>query len=234
MSMFLLLFPVSLLLDGKVFSWFVVDDMSSWSFCLCRLVMVDVAFYSENVQALRSLERLDLNMPEIWEQKRWWRTARAGQSGLSVTSAITVTSSEVSGWTDSALEVWCVWIPLRHFPNHWETPVWTGRAPGGPADFLRRPNQAKLEWWIRRSWELWGICCFVVVKRRLVLSASFSTATTVQRSIRVQFCLIIVIIIAELFNHRGIMEYRLFILIDFDVGWSIMFFCFFSHKAFRW
>uniref|UniRef100_A0A8C2EIM1 Vacuolar protein sorting-associated protein 54 n=1 Tax=Cyprinus carpio TaxID=7962 RepID=A0A8C2EIM1_CYPCA len=35
-----------------------------------QLVMVDVAFYSENVQALRSLERLDLNMPEIWEQKR--------------------------------------------------------------------------------------------------------------------------------------------------------------------
>ncbi|TRY86070.1 hypothetical protein DNTS_030167 [Danionella cerebrum] len=34
------------------------------------LVMVDVCFYSENVQALRSLERLDLNMPEIWEQKR--------------------------------------------------------------------------------------------------------------------------------------------------------------------
>uniref|UniRef100_A0A8C1XX57 Vacuolar protein sorting-associated protein 54 n=1 Tax=Cyprinus carpio TaxID=7962 RepID=A0A8C1XX57_CYPCA len=34
------------------------------------LVMVDVAFYSENVQALRSLEHLDLNMPEIWEQKR--------------------------------------------------------------------------------------------------------------------------------------------------------------------
>uniref|UniRef100_A0A8C2EHN5 Vacuolar protein sorting-associated protein 54 n=1 Tax=Cyprinus carpio TaxID=7962 RepID=A0A8C2EHN5_CYPCA len=43
---------------------------ASWSFSLCRLVMVDVAFYSENVQALRSLERLDLNMPEIWEQKR--------------------------------------------------------------------------------------------------------------------------------------------------------------------
>uniref|UniRef100_A0A673GCM0 Vacuolar protein sorting-associated protein 54 n=1 Tax=Sinocyclocheilus rhinocerous TaxID=307959 RepID=A0A673GCM0_9TELE len=35
-----------------------------------QLVMVDVAFYSENVQALRSLECLDLNMPEIWEQKR--------------------------------------------------------------------------------------------------------------------------------------------------------------------
>ncbi|XP_056312283.1 vacuolar protein sorting-associated protein 54 [Danio aesculapii] len=34
------------------------------------LVMVDVAFYSENVQGLRFLERLDLNMPEIWEQKR--------------------------------------------------------------------------------------------------------------------------------------------------------------------
>ncbi|XP_059410784.1 vacuolar protein sorting-associated protein 54-like [Carassius carassius] len=34
------------------------------------LVMVDVAFYSESVQALRSLEHLDLNMPEIWEQKR--------------------------------------------------------------------------------------------------------------------------------------------------------------------
>lgn len=37
---------------------------------LCRLVVVDVAFYTENIQALRSLERLDLNMPEIWEQKR--------------------------------------------------------------------------------------------------------------------------------------------------------------------
>uniref|UniRef100_A0AAY4EC25 Vacuolar protein sorting-associated protein 54 n=1 Tax=Denticeps clupeoides TaxID=299321 RepID=A0AAY4EC25_9TELE len=34
------------------------------------LVMVDVAFYTENIQALRSLERLDLNMAEIWEQKR--------------------------------------------------------------------------------------------------------------------------------------------------------------------
>nr|XP_046231823.1 vacuolar protein sorting-associated protein 54 isoform X2 [Scatophagus argus] len=34
------------------------------------LVVVDVAFYSENIQALKSLERLDLNMAEIWEQKR--------------------------------------------------------------------------------------------------------------------------------------------------------------------
>ncbi|XP_030636024.1 vacuolar protein sorting-associated protein 54 [Chanos chanos] len=34
------------------------------------LVVVDVLFYAENVQALRSLERLDLNMTEIWEQKR--------------------------------------------------------------------------------------------------------------------------------------------------------------------
>ncbi|XP_062866446.1 vacuolar protein sorting-associated protein 54 [Trichomycterus rosablanca] len=34
------------------------------------LMVVDVAFYTENIQALRSLERLDLNMPEIWEQKR--------------------------------------------------------------------------------------------------------------------------------------------------------------------
>ncbi|XP_063058830.1 vacuolar protein sorting-associated protein 54 [Engraulis encrasicolus] len=34
------------------------------------LVTVDVAFYTENVQVLRSLERLDLNMAEIWEQKR--------------------------------------------------------------------------------------------------------------------------------------------------------------------
>lgn len=34
------------------------------------LVVVDVAFYTENLQALRSLERLDLNMAEIWEQKR--------------------------------------------------------------------------------------------------------------------------------------------------------------------
>lgn len=34
------------------------------------LVVVDVAFYTENIQALKSLERLDLNMAEIWEQKR--------------------------------------------------------------------------------------------------------------------------------------------------------------------
>ncbi|KAM3865158.1 vacuolar protein sorting-associated protein 54 [Diretmus argenteus] len=34
------------------------------------LVVVDVAFYTENVQALKNLERLDLNMVEIWEQKR--------------------------------------------------------------------------------------------------------------------------------------------------------------------
>ncbi|KAM9857185.1 vacuolar protein sorting-associated protein 54 isoform 1-T2 [Aulostomus maculatus] len=34
------------------------------------LVVVDVAFYTENVQVLKNLERLDLNMAEIWEQKR--------------------------------------------------------------------------------------------------------------------------------------------------------------------
>uniref|UniRef100_A0A3B4ATK1 Vacuolar protein sorting-associated protein 54 n=1 Tax=Periophthalmus magnuspinnatus TaxID=409849 RepID=A0A3B4ATK1_9GOBI len=34
------------------------------------LVVVDVAFYTENIQVLKSLERLDLNMAEIWEQKR--------------------------------------------------------------------------------------------------------------------------------------------------------------------
>ncbi|XP_036387150.1 vacuolar protein sorting-associated protein 54 [Megalops cyprinoides] len=34
------------------------------------LVMVDVAFYTGNVQALKSLETLDLNMAEIWELKR--------------------------------------------------------------------------------------------------------------------------------------------------------------------
>lgn len=37
---------------------------------VCRLVVVDVAFYTENLQVLKSLERLDLNMGEIWEQKR--------------------------------------------------------------------------------------------------------------------------------------------------------------------
>ncbi|TWW59132.1 vacuolar protein sorting-associated protein 54 [Takifugu flavidus] len=34
------------------------------------LVVVDVAFYTENIQGLKSLEHLDLNMAEIWEQKR--------------------------------------------------------------------------------------------------------------------------------------------------------------------
>lgn len=37
---------------------------------LRRLVMVDIAFYTGNVQALKSLEKLDLNLAEIWEQKR--------------------------------------------------------------------------------------------------------------------------------------------------------------------
>ncbi|XP_061687207.1 vacuolar protein sorting-associated protein 54 isoform X2 [Syngnathoides biaculeatus] len=34
------------------------------------LVVVDVAFYTENVQALKNLEALDLNMAEIWDHKR--------------------------------------------------------------------------------------------------------------------------------------------------------------------
>ncbi|KAK6488767.1 vacuolar protein sorting-associated protein 54-like isoform X1 [Huso huso] len=34
------------------------------------LVMADVAFYTGNIQALKTLENLDLNMAEIWEQKR--------------------------------------------------------------------------------------------------------------------------------------------------------------------
>ncbi|CAG5947463.1 vacuolar protein sorting-associated protein 54 isoform 2-T2 [Menidia menidia] len=34
------------------------------------LVVVDVAFYTENIQVLKSLEQLDLNMAEIWEHKR--------------------------------------------------------------------------------------------------------------------------------------------------------------------
>lgn len=37
---------------------------------VCRLVVVDVAFYTENLQALKSLEGLEVNMGEIWEQKR--------------------------------------------------------------------------------------------------------------------------------------------------------------------
>lgn len=34
------------------------------------LVAADLAFYTGNVQALKSLKDLDLNMGEIWEQKR--------------------------------------------------------------------------------------------------------------------------------------------------------------------
>ncbi|KAJ3614958.1 hypothetical protein NHX12_018527 [Muraenolepis orangiensis] len=34
------------------------------------LVMVDVAFYTENLLSLRMLENMDLNMVEVWEQKR--------------------------------------------------------------------------------------------------------------------------------------------------------------------
>ncbi|KAJ8394189.1 hypothetical protein AAFF_G00049940 [Aldrovandia affinis] len=42
------------------------------------LVMVDVAFYTGNVHALKSLGELDLNMAEVWEQKR--RTATRGEA----------------------------------------------------------------------------------------------------------------------------------------------------------
>ncbi|MBN3304831.1 VPS54 protein, partial [Amia calva] len=34
------------------------------------LVMVDIAFYTGNIQSLKTLENLHLNMAEIWEQKR--------------------------------------------------------------------------------------------------------------------------------------------------------------------
>lgn len=34
------------------------------------LVTADVAFYTGNLQALKGLKDLDLNMAEIWEQKR--------------------------------------------------------------------------------------------------------------------------------------------------------------------
>lgn len=45
-------------------------DSDQLSDCVGRLVVVDVAFYTENVLALKSLEQLDLNMAEVWEQKR--------------------------------------------------------------------------------------------------------------------------------------------------------------------
>ena len=43
-----------------------------------RLVTADVAFYTGNLQALKGLKDLDLNMAEIWEQKRWWHTGKLG------------------------------------------------------------------------------------------------------------------------------------------------------------
>ena len=45
-----------------------------------RLVTADVAFYTGNLQALKGLQDLDLNMAEIWEQKRWWHTEKLGSS----------------------------------------------------------------------------------------------------------------------------------------------------------
>lgn len=45
-----------------------------------RLVTADVAFYTGNLQALKGLKDLDLNMSEIWEQKRWWHTGKLGSS----------------------------------------------------------------------------------------------------------------------------------------------------------
>lgn len=45
-----------------------------------RLVTADVAFYTGNLQALKGLKDLDLNMAEIWEQKRWWYAGEVGSS----------------------------------------------------------------------------------------------------------------------------------------------------------
>lgn len=228
-----------------------------------RLVMVDVAFYSENVQALRSLECLDLNMPEIWEQKRWWRTARPGQSGLLVTPTISVTSSapeseeevrsvgeqtqdsrsclffntsvtlESSSSTSRSrrrlLPQWgCTFQGLEG--HLWCRNVDTNRMCPGGTDmlfFLWRPNQDKLVWLTNRSWELWGICVL------FVLSASFSTITTGQLSICVQFCpVIIFIIIAELFNGCQMNQW-IVIYLNWFCCWLINH-VFFPSKAFRW
>lgn len=49
-------------------------------FPMFRLVTADVAFYTGNLQALKGLKDLDLNMAEIWEQKRWWHTGKLGSS----------------------------------------------------------------------------------------------------------------------------------------------------------
>lgn len=43
---------------------------------ICRMVAADIAFYTGNVQALKGLKDLDLNMGDIWEQKRWCLTKR--------------------------------------------------------------------------------------------------------------------------------------------------------------
>ncbi|KAJ8365884.1 hypothetical protein SKAU_G00147150 [Synaphobranchus kaupii] len=59
------------------------------------LVMVDVAFYTGNIQALRSLETLDLNMAEIWEQKSAWR-------GVGGTQAY----PKRPGWGERVARVW--------------------------------------------------------------------------------------------------------------------------------
>lgn len=57
--------PNTLLIDDLL-----INSPTCMLNCRCRLVVVDVAFYTENVQALKSLERLDMSMAEIWEQKR--------------------------------------------------------------------------------------------------------------------------------------------------------------------
>lgn len=144
-------------------------------FTLCRLVMVDVAFYTENVQALRSLERLDLNMPEIWEQKRWWRTSPPGQLGLSATPAITATCSTLSRkwfqrvtgnrkWGDSGLKVLFIYTSVTPESSggvsrsarlcpHWERALFQ--------DIFIMETKRRRACVVDQScggWELWEIC----------------------------------------------------------------------------
>lgn len=197
--------------------------------------MVDVAFYTENVQALRSLERLDLNMPEIWEQKRWWRTSSPGQSGLSATPAVIATSSFLSeqevksAGGDSGLKVsfihtsdsgaiqWRLTLRPPLSPVRTSTFSGAGRAREVPTSLLWRPNEDELVWLTNRSAAgKWSGDAYA-------RSASFSTATTVRLSIHVQFCL--------LFNHCQMKWWMVIYLNGF--GCWFIWFVFFPSKAFR-
>ncbi len=230
MSIFVLLFPVSLLLHWSVSSlnpevWFVLDDMSSWSLSLQagdggRGVLLRERAGSALSGASGLKHAGDLGAEKVMtdsssrpirplrhachhgDQLRGQWMNRLGTRGLACFN-----TSVTLEWSSSALHLW-----LRD-------------SCANRTDFLRRPNQDKLEC----SWELWGIGCFVVGD-----ASSVPPSVPSLQCNSPFMCNSVWLLLLLLLNYLITEESRngyLFELILMLIDQSCFFF---SHKAFRW